>query len=129
MDFLFLCPNLSGKSRHISRPTGIYFYETTGEETRMVTTSKEIIPAMAHRLALEGRNQLSVSGVTEAVSFDEALAVLETAQGTLIIRGANLHVEQLNLEAGEVRLSGQVDSLSYEESAKTQGSFLQRLFR
>ena len=37
--------------------------------------------------------------------------------------------EQLNLEAGEVRLSGQVDSLSYEESAKTQGSFLQRLFR
>ena len=95
----------------------------------MVTTSKEIIPATAHRLALEGRNQLSVSGVTEAVSFDEALAVLETAQGTLIIRGANLHVEQLNLEAGEVRLSGQVDSLSYEESAKTQGSFLQRLFR
>lgn len=95
----------------------------------MVTTGKELIPAMAHRLALEGRNQLSVSGVTEAVSFDEALAVLETAQGTLIIRGTNLHVEQLNLEAGEVRLSGQVDSLSYEESAKTQGSFLQRLFR
>ena len=95
----------------------------------MVTTSKEIIPAMAHRLTLEGRNLLSVSGVTEAVSFVEALAVLETAQGTLIIRGASLHVEQLNLEAGEVRLSGQVDSLSYEESAKTQGSFLQRLFR
>ena len=87
------------------------------------------MPARSHRLTLEGRNQLSVSGVTEAVSFDEALAVLETAQGTLIIRGASLHVEQLNLEAGEVRLSGQVDSLCYEESAKTQGSFLQRLFR
>ena len=95
----------------------------------MVTTGKEIIPAMTHRLALEGRNQLSLSVVTEAVSFDEAAAVLETAQGTLIIRGADLHVEQLNLEAGEVRLSGQVDSLTYEESAKTQGSFLQRLFR
>ena len=95
----------------------------------MVTTGKEIIPAMTHRLALEGRSQLSLSGVTEAVSFDEAVAVLETAQGTLIIRGAGLHVEQLNLEAGEVRLSGQVDSLTYEESAKTQGSFLQRLFR
>ena len=95
----------------------------------MVTTGKEIIPAMTHRLALEGRNQLSLSGVTETVSFDEAAAVLETAQGTLIIRGADLHVEQLNLEAGEVRLSGQVDSLTYEESAKTQGSFLQRLFR
>ncbi len=95
----------------------------------MVTAGKEVVPVMAHRLTLEGRNQLSLSGVTEAVSFDEAVAVLETAQGTLIIRGAGLHVEQLNLEAGEVRLSGQVDSLTYEESAKTQGSFLQRLFR
>ncbi len=99
------------------------------EETNMVTAGKEIIPATTHRLALEGRNQLSLSGITEAVSFDEAVAVLETALGTLIIRGAGLHVEQLNLEAGEVRLSGQVDSLSYEESVKTQGSFLQRLFR
>ena len=94
----------------------------------MVTTGKEIIPAMTHRLALEGRNQLSLSGVTEAVSFDEAAAVLETAQGTLIIRGADLHVEQLNLEAGEVRLSGQVDSLTYESDAR-EGGFLSRLFR
>jgi hypothetical protein len=37
-------------------------------------------------------------------------------------------VEQLDLEAGLVRLSGEVDSLSYEERATKEG-FLQRLFR
>lgn len=85
--------------------------------------------ALEHRMVLEGRNRLALTGVTHAESFDEAAAVLETARGTLIIRGRGLHVEQLDLEAGEVRLSGEVDSLTYEENRQSQGSFLQRLFR
>ena len=129
MDFIRPSRKLSMENRHRFAFSGIYSYETIGEGMPVVSTGKEIMPTMAHHLTLEGRNQLSISGVTEAVSFDEAVAMLETAQGTLIIRGSALHVEQLNLEAGEVRLSGQVDSLTYEESAKTQGSFLQRLFR
>lgn len=85
--------------------------------------------SLGHRLTLESRNKLSLTGVTDVGSFDETAAVLETGRGTLIVRGRNLHVEQLNLEAGEVRLTGEVDSLAYEESRQTQGSFLQRLFR
>lgn len=95
----------------------------------MTTTKEDAALALGHRLVLEGRNKLSVSGVTDMGSFDETAAVMETARGTLIIRGAGLHVELLNLDAGEVTLTGEVDSLVYEESAKTQGSFLQRLFR
>lgn len=85
--------------------------------------------SLGHKLTLESRNRLSLTGVTDVGSFDETAAVLETGRGTLIVRGRNLHVEQLNLEAGEVRLTGEVDSLAYEESRQTQGSFLQRLFR
>lgn len=85
--------------------------------------------AVGHRLTMEGRSHLAVTGVTDVMSFDEQAAVLDTSRGTLIIRGENLHVEQLNLEAGEVRLTGQVDSLTYQESAATQGGFLSRLFR
>ena len=85
--------------------------------------------AVGHRLSLEGRNKLAMTGVTDVMSFDETAAVLETSRGTLIIRGNSLHVEQLNLEAGEVKVSGEVDSLVYEESRASQGSFLSRLFR
>ena len=94
-----------------------------------MTIKENDLLAPEHRMVLEGRNRLSLTGVTHAESFDEAAAVLETARGTLIIRGRELHVEQLDLEAGQVRLTGEVDSLTYEESRQTQGSFLQRLFR
>jgi sporulation protein YabP len=87
------------------------------------------LQAGAHRVALEGRTRLTVTGVTDCQSFDEGAAVLETVQGTLVVRGGGLHVEQLNLGAGEVCLSGEVDSLTYEASAQAGGSFLQRLFR
>lgn len=85
--------------------------------------------AVGHDLRLEGRNKLSLTGVTDVESFDETAAVLETAMGTLVVRGSGLHVEQLNLEAGQLKLSGEVDSLGYEQRAAGQGSFLGRLFR
>ena len=85
--------------------------------------------AVEHRLVLEGRDRLSVTGVLDVESFDEGAAVLETSRGSLILRGQGLHVEELNLGAGELRINGEVDSLQYEESRGTQGSFLSRLFR
>ena len=85
--------------------------------------------AVGHRLTLDSRNQLTVTGVSDVESFDETTAVLETSRGTLVLRGRELHVEQLNLGTGEVRISGELDSLIYEESVHTQGSFLSRLFR
>ena len=84
---------------------------------------------VGHDLRLEGRNRLTLSGVTDVESFDEMAAVLETGMGTLVVRGSGLHVEQLDLEAGAVKLTGEVDSLTYENSAPQQGSFLGRLFR
>lgn len=94
-----------------------------------MTIMEDTSLALGHRLTLEGRGKLSVSGVTDTESFDETAAVLETSRGTLIVRGRELHVEQLDLEAGVVRLNGEVTSLTYEENRQSQGSFLQRLFR
>ncbi len=82
----------------------------------------------AHKLTLDGRGRLSVSGVNDVESFDEQTVVLSTARGTLVIRGEQLHLEMLSLEGGEVRLDGQVDSLSYESDPR-EGGFLSRLFR
>lgn len=94
-----------------------------------MTVKEDSNLAVNHRLTLEGRNKLTVTGVTDVESFDETAAVLETSRGTLILRGRDLHVEQLNLGSGEVKITGEVDSMVYEESTKTQGSFLSRLFR
>ena len=82
----------------------------------------------AHKLTLDGRGRLSVSGVSDVESFDEQMVVLSTSRGTLVVRGERLHLEMLSLEGGEVRMEGQVDSLPYESDAR-EGGFLSRLFR
>lgn len=82
----------------------------------------------AHKLTLDGRGHLSVSGVSDVESFDEQMVVLATSRGTLVVRGEQLHLEMLSLEGGEVRMEGQVDSLTYESDVHD-GGFLSRLFR
>ena len=46
------------------------------------------LPAEAvHHILLEGREQLTVSGVEEVESFDENTIVMSTVKGTLVVRG------------------------------------------
>ena len=43
-----------------------------------------------HKLTLNERNQLNMTGVAEVVSFDETEVVLRTSLGTLIVQGQGL---------------------------------------
>ena len=85
--------------------------------------------AADHHVILEGRASLSVSGVEEVESFDEHAIVMRTAQGTLVVRGEELHIEKLSLDGGDLRVEGMVDSLTYEDDGGVRGGFLARLFR
>ena len=84
---------------------------------------------LPHHIVLEGRESLSVSGVEEVESFDENTIVMRTVKGTLVVRGAELHIEKLSLDGGELKGEGAVDALSYEDDGRERGSFLSRLFR
>ena len=85
--------------------------------------------AADHHVILEGRASLSVSGVEEVESFDENAIVMRTAQGTLVVRGEELHIEKLSLDGGDLRVEGMVDSLTYEDDGGVRGGVLARLFR
>ena len=65
--------------------------------------------AVQHALRLEGREQLTVSGVE-------------------IVTGSNLHIGQLSLEGGELHVDGRIDSLAYEDEPARGGGFFSRLF-
>lgn len=85
------------------------------------------MPEKAHRLRLEGRSRLIMEGVDDVSGFDEGLVVLSTRQGSLNIRGEQLHIERIDLEAGELELRGHVQELSYDEPSES-GSLWSRLF-
>lgn len=82
-----------------------------------------------HHILLEGRQQLSISGVEEVESFDESTIVMVTTQGTLVVHGEELHIEKLSLDGGDLRVEGRVESLSYEDEGRERGGFFSRLLR
>lgn len=84
---------------------------------------------LRHSVVMEGRKKLSVSGVEEVESFDENTIVMSTSLGVLVVRGEDLHIEALSLEGGELKVEGEVDSLTYEEDSGREGGFFARLFR
>ena len=82
-----------------------------------------------HRLTLEGRDKLTVSGVEDVERFDETEIVMNTVEGTLIVSGENLHIGKLSLDGGELHVDGRVDALSYEDGGGARsGGLLSRLF-
>ena len=86
----------------------------------------------SHKLSLADRASMTVTGVSDVVSFDVSEVMLETDLGMLCIRGSDLHVSRLTLEKGEVDIDGRVDSLTYSDTTVQQGknhSLLSRLFQ
>lgn len=79
-----------------------------------------------HHLILEDRQRLTVSGVEEVESFDENTIVMDTAQGVLVVRGEDLHIEKLSLDGGDLKVEGTVESLTYE-APRQRGGFFSRL--
>ena len=80
-----------------------------------------------HRVELEGRDKLTVSGVEDVERFDESTIVMATCAGTMVISGEGLHIGKLSLDGGEMHVDGRIDAVSYEEQQAPRGSWLTRL--
>ena len=81
---------------------------------------------------LSNRRTGTITGVADVISFDITEVLLETEQGMLMIKGADLHVNRLTLEKGEIDIEGRIDSLAYFDvnSYQKQGeSLIGRLFK
>jgi len=82
---------------------------------------------LPHKLTLNERRQLSMTGVSEVVSFDDTAVILRTQLGTLNIHGKDLQLKTLSLEGGQVAVEGTVSALIYEEPRQS-GGWVRRLF-
>ena len=82
---------------------------------------------MPHKLTLNERSSLSMTGVTEVVSFDDSTVILHTALGTLVVQGRDLQLKTLSPDGGQVAVAGNVSALIYEEP-RSSASLWHRLF-
>lgn len=93
-----------------------------------MANEQQLTAELPHRLVMDGRNRLTVSGVREVESFDESMVALITVRGTLVVRGQGLHLKNLSLGQGEAAVDGMVESLTYEDEQPPKRGLWGRLF-
>ena len=83
-----------------------------------------------HEFYIKGRREMSVSGVTDVISFDEDDIHLTTCCGEMFIEGNDMHIDILNIDSGVVTLSGKIGAVYYsEESEKERRGLWGKLFK
>lgn len=81
---------------------------------------------LPHKLTLNRREQLTVSGVDEVIGFDENTVILHTELGALHIYGQQLQLKELSVESGQMAVTGQISALVYEQPRSRRGWFGRR---
>ena len=82
---------------------------------------------LPHKLTLQQREALSMTGVTEVVSFDENAVIVNTELGRLTVQGQQLQLKTLSVEGGQIAVEGNIAALQYEEP-RQKGGWVHRLF-
>ena len=87
-----------------------------------------------HRVIMEERGRVEVTGVLDLLIFDENEIVLDTSQGVLSIRGMDLHMSNLSLDKGQIALEGDIGEIFYDDSQKAApkgkgGGLMNKLFK
>ena len=79
-------------------------------------------------LSLTGRNVFSLTGVKKIKSAEPSsvIAILDNCQ--IIIQGANLNVQNVNIPSGILELTGQVNSIRYSGASAKKFS-LRNMFK
>lgn len=91
---------------------------------------KKVSKPKVQNLILENREKLNISGVIDVESFNDESVIVDTELGLLIVRGADLHINKLNLDSSELCVEGDIVSCEYsDKEGKSKGGFLARMFK
>ncbi|MBW9172934.1 sporulation protein YabP [Clostridium estertheticum] len=82
-------------------------------------------------LTLENRRKLTINGVIEVINFNENQILLNTDVGIMMVKGQELKMNKLDVQNGDVIITGKVDSFVYtsDKVKIKKDSIIARLFR
>ena len=84
-----------------------------------------------NNIVIENREKMTISGVTDVLSFDDQIIIVETNLGLLTVKGQNLKINKLNIDTSDFSLNGNISAISYSEGTleAKQNSFFGRIFK
>lgn len=83
-------------------------------------------------ITLKNRKLLEIKGIKKLESLNSNEFYMSTSLGDLIVRGENLEMQQLDIDKGNLWISGMVYSLEYLEEQKvkkTKQSIIGKIFK
>ncbi len=81
----------------------------------------------SHTLSLCDRSDMQIGGVNDVSEFSEDSIHLKTTMGAMTVKGNNLSVSKLDMENGNVSVSGSIDLIQYH--SKEKGGFFAGLLK
>ena len=84
---------------------------------------------LEHKVTIENRKVMTVSGVGQVVSYDEYRIVLRTDYGTLIIRGRDLVAGEISSATNTLKLTGRIETIQYKAAKDKSEGLLQRMLK
>lgn len=82
-----------------------------------------------HKITIENRNDMQITGVVQVIAYDEYKIVLKTDYGRLTISGKNMVAGEISAQNGILKLTGDIDFLQYQANRGKSESALSKLFR
>ena len=70
-----------------------------------------------HSIFIEERKKMTVTGVTDVDGFNEELVKITLKEKRLMVRGKNLHIENLDIAGEKLTVTGEISSLEYANTA------------
>lgn len=96
----------------------------------MQQQEKQMRPPKPHNVIMENRKRVSLTGVLDIDSFNEQGVIVLTELGVLIVKGADLRINKLSVDSGDVSIEGEINSLTYTDiHDKKTGSIIKSLFK
>ena len=81
-------------------------------------------------IAVEKRKKVVFSGVKDIGAFTEEQVQLSTIKGTVIVKGTDLKVQKLDVDDGNVIITGMIHSLAYtDKGEKKEKNLLGKIFK
>ncbi|PJI08790.1 MULTISPECIES: sporulation protein YabP [Clostridium] len=82
-------------------------------------------------MTIENRKKLLLTGVSEVINFNDEQIVLNTNLGSLTIRGRELKMNKLDVQNGDIAITGTINSCVYSgnEASNKKDSIISRLFK
>lgn len=83
---------------------------------------------LPHKIIIDERHELNISGVLEVGSFDDETLVLKSVSGGITVKGEGIKILSFNTKTGDLLANGKIYAIAYT-APENKGGFFGKIFR